>query len=124
MKISDLTSIEKIQEEFNQQFPYLKIEFYKEKHRKGEGSPDAIKWSNEKTIGEIRKEHTKGELTIIPTQKVSALENNFLEQYGLNVQVFSRSGDLWLQTTTTDDWTLEKQNDHAASFAAFQKNNV
>ena len=46
MKISDKTTIKVIQEEFNQAFPYLKIEFYKEAHKEGEASPDSAKWSN------------------------------------------------------------------------------
>ena len=28
----------------------------------------------------------------------------------LNLQVFRKSSDIWLQTSATDHWTLEKQN--------------
>jgi len=42
--------------------------------------------------------------------KVSELEKIFLEDYGLNVQVFRNSGRVWLETTMTDDWTLAEQN--------------
>ena len=32
------------------------------------------------------------------------------EKYSLNIQVFRKSADIWLQTSATDHWTLEKQN--------------
>ncbi len=42
--------------------------------------------------------------------KVRTLENVFYETYGLKVQVFRLSGNIWLQTTSTDEWTLHEQN--------------
>jgi hypothetical protein len=41
---------------------------------------------------------------------VEELEKSFLVKFGLNVQVFRKSGKSWLETTITDKWTLEKQN--------------
>jgi hypothetical protein len=42
--------------------------------------------------------------------KVSELENLFKRKYKLNIQVFRKSGNAWLETTVTDAWTLDKQN--------------
>ena len=42
---------------------------------------------------------------------VTELETMFRENFGLYVQVFRRSGKLWLETTATDSWTLTVQND-------------
>ena len=42
--------------------------------------------------------------------KVSELEKAFSDIFGLNVQVFRKSNNMWLQTTITDKWSLEKQN--------------
>lgn len=99
-----------IQTEFNQKFPYLRLEFYKGKHESGEPSPASKQLDPEKTIGQVRKVHNEGELSIDGHLKVSTLEDRFWELYGLNVQVFRLSGNLWLQTTTTDQWTLAEQN--------------
>jgi hypothetical protein len=41
---------------------------------------------------------------------VAELERLFVENFGLNAQVFRRSGTLWLQTSATDNWTLAEQN--------------
>lgn len=120
MIISDQKTIKEIQTEFNNKFPFLKIEFYKMTHKTNEGSPDISRWDFNKTIGEIRTIQTSGDLSINGNQKVSTLEKNFEELYGLNVQVFHKSGNLWLQTTATDEWTLSHQNEKAESFAIFQ----
>lgn len=110
MTISDEKKIREVQKEFSEKFPYLRLEFYTEEHGAEEGSPADQKINPDKTIGEIRKQHSSGDLSVNGNQKVSTLEHNFHDIYGLNVQVFRRSGDLWLQTTSTDDWTLADQN--------------
>ncbi len=108
--ITDDLSIEQLQDKFNQHFPYLKIEFFKSGHSEGEGSPkDNIITSNH-ILGDIRFNHASGEISIHGNQKVSTLEEAFKEKYGLNVQVFRKSGKVWLETTNTDEWTLSEQN--------------
>ena len=124
MIITDSKTIKEVQTEFNNKFPFLKIEFYKEAHIAKEGSPDSLKWDSEKNIESIRKTHNNGDLSIKDDQKISKLETNFLEQYGLSAQVFYKSGNLWLQTTATDEWTLKQQNDRAESFTKFQENKI
>ena len=113
IKITDDKTIEQVQSAFTEHFPYLKIEFYVAEHEAGEGSPDALRVDVEKTIGETRTRHNEGDLSIHGNQKVSTLEQAFHETFGLNVQVFRQSGGLWLQTTTTDEWTLSEQNETA-----------
>lgn len=110
MEISDDKKIKDIQEEFQKLYPYLRLEFYEGKHQEGEPSSPSAQLDPELTLGEIRKVHNKGELTLLPDMTVGDLEEAFWNNYGLNVQVFRRSGNLWLQTTKTDDWTLAEQN--------------
>lgn len=44
--------------------------------------------------------------------KVSELEKLFKDKFKLAVQVFRKSGNLWLETTMTDNWSLLQQNNH------------
>ena len=111
MTITDNKTIKDIQAEFNNKFPYLKIEFYAHEHGEREGSPNTDKLGDTLTIGDARTKMNEGDLSINANQKVSTLEQNFHDAYGLNVQVFRKSGDIWLQTIATDSWTLHKQND-------------
>ncbi len=114
MIISDHKTLKAVQAEFSEKFPFLKIEFYKDAHAEGMGSPDRALLDTDKTIAEVRSVHAEGELSIDGHKLVKNLEKEFLEKYGLNVQVFRKSGDLWLQTTSTDDWSLADQNRRGA----------
>jgi hypothetical protein len=110
MLITDNKKISLVKRDFSQKFQNLKLEFYKKEHEEGEGNTAMEKINQDLTIGEIRTIHNSGELSINGHLKVSTLEQSFLEDYGLNVQVFRKSGGLWLQTTSTDNWTLSEQN--------------
>ncbi|MEL6922988.1 MAG: hypothetical protein AAFO94_02995 [Bacteroidota bacterium] len=115
MKITNDKKLIDVQREFTEHFPFLKLEFYQQEHDSGVGSPNALKLNPELTIGAVRSEASSGNLSIHGGQKVSTLEQNFSDQYGLHVQVFRRAGDIWMQTTRTDDWTLSNQNERGAA---------
>lgn len=112
MKIttSDCRKISNIQEEFNSLFPYLKLEFFPTANKHGNESIKKFVKSNSNTLGECRTIQAKGEITITPDMKVVDLEKSFNDIYGLVVQVFRKSGKVWLETTLTDEWTLDEQN--------------
>ena len=124
MNITDSKTIKEIQKEFNDKFPYLKIEFYKEAHEEKEGSPDAVKWNTDELIGRIRSNHHSGEFSINGHLKVSTLEKELEDKYGLHVQVFYKSGRIWLQTISTNDTTLSQLNEKALAFEEFQKSTI
>ena len=52
---------------------------------------------------------------------VAELEGKFRNEYGLEVQVSRKSGLLWLETTMTDNWSLEKQNEHGRDISLTPK---
>lgn len=122
MIIHDKRTLREVQQEFNQKFPYLRIKFYAGHHDVGEGSPVQEKLDSSLTIGEARTNHSEGDLSVNPNQKISTLEHNFDEKFGLNAQVFRKSGNLWLQTSKTDHWTLAEANRKGQhSEAAYQE---
>ncbi|MGE0638413.1 MAG: hypothetical protein AB7G44_03920 [Bacteroidia bacterium] len=103
-----------IQQQFQEHYPFLKIEFYKKSHEEGEGSKPKSQLDSSLTIGEVQTTNKEGLLHIRAITKVSELEHDLMEQFGLSAQVFRKSGNAWLQTTKTDDWTLAEQNETAA----------
>lgn len=113
MRISDQITIGELQEEFSTLFPGLKIEFYKTKHQHYMPSPKNELLDALSKIGDIRKVHTEGLLNICPLMRVVDFEDEMKKIYGLNIQVFRKSIDIWLQTSSTDDWSLAKQNEKA-----------
>jgi hypothetical protein len=107
--IKDNQTLKAIKAEFNNHFPHLKIEFFSVKHFEDEASPRTAIYDDNLHLSDIRKNHEEGELSIDGHQKTSTFEQNFSDMFGVNVQVYRKSGNLWLQTITTDAWTLSEQ---------------
>jgi hypothetical protein len=74
-----------------------------------------------KTIAECRTMHSACILTIQPLMTARELEQGFRDIYGLTIQVFYKSGGLWLETTETTEWTLERQNKEAKELNRMEK---
>jgi hypothetical protein len=53
---------------------------------------------------------------------VQELERVFQDELGLYVQVFRKSGKVWLETTATDNWSLYKQNMEGQELSERRKN--
>ncbi|MDP3928486.1 MAG: hypothetical protein Q8R57_05650 [Bacteroidota bacterium] len=111
--INNSKTIANIQDDFQSLFPYLKIEFFKAQHQSGEPSAKEHVISGSLTLQELNPSLVSGEIEVISGLKVGELEQLFAEKFGLSVQVFHKSGSVWLQTTRTDNWTLTEQNRHA-----------
>jgi hypothetical protein len=116
ISISDSLTIKEIQDKFSKKYPYLKIEFFSKSHRIHAGTRKEFMISPETSIMDCRSNHKIGSLDIYPNTTVAELEKQFQDIFGLYIQVFRKSGDVWIETTVTDDWTLEKQNTEAESF--------
>lgn len=108
-----------IQREFNAAFPFLKLEFY----RADESSPLPVKrfLPGKYVIQNARHNKSEGNIQVNENMTVSQLEKEFLAVFGLGVQVHRKSGNLWLETTMTDNWTLQKQNEHGREISSSAK---
>jgi len=116
--INDKRKIFAIQEEFTQLFPFLKIEFYSKPSKQAGAAGKKLIKQNNKTLNECRTIHKAGTITITPQMTVANLEHNFNDVYGLSVQIFRKSGRVWLEATVTDGWTLEEQNHQGEMLSA------
>ena len=113
--------ISEIQAEFEKNFPFLQLRFYKKSHLPMTGSAAAEEWNKDIALGEIRSIHRSEDLRINGKMAVGELENIFEEHFCLHVQVFrATTGGLWLQTSSTDDWTLDHQNEKAEAYLRAQ----
>ncbi len=109
--IEDNVSTEDIKKKFSRVYPYLKLEFFTKKHAEGEGSGKDSLIKEDVKIAEIRTKHNEGDFIITPASTVTEVEQGFESKFGINVQVFRKSHNLWLETTATDNWTLKEQNE-------------
>jgi hypothetical protein len=110
MELDKKHKLGKLQSDFNSKFPNLKIEFYKAAHQIGEGSSDREHLDSNLTLEECGFMIESSFFDIKPEMSVGAFEKEFSEKFDLYVQVFRKSGNLWMQTTSTDDWSLMEQN--------------
>jgi hypothetical protein len=110
LDILKLKTIQNLREDFNQRYPFLKLEFYKVANIiHSVGTKDHLSHSTLLRSAGLKKE---GHIEINDDITVGELERIFLEQFGLAAQVSRNSGGIWLETTMTDTWTLRKQNDY------------
>jgi len=110
MQINNNKSTSQIKEEFNILFENLKIEFFSSSHQAKEGSHESQKIKENLHLSSIRNNSNEGEFLISPEMSITELEQAFEQNFGIYIQVYRKSGDIWLQTTSTDDWSLSKQN--------------
>lgn len=116
IQVEDSLTLAQVQDKFSTRYPYLKLEFFRQPHSLHGGSRKEHMIANDTLIRNCRTKHQAGSLEIHPTDTVAHVEQTFQDAFGLYVQVFRKSGTIWIETTVTDDWTLEKQNEEAELF--------
>ena len=109
LRIHDNLLIEDIQEHFSECFPHLKIEVYSTPHHWQKGSLQKDMVSPKSLIGDIRKNHSGGIMEIKSSDKVGDVEKKLKKMFDLNVQIFRKENDCWIQTTSTDVFTLGRE---------------
>ncbi|MCW3127350.1 MAG: hypothetical protein JWO03_3008 [Bacteroidetes bacterium] len=108
--ISDNRYIYEVQEEFQKEYPFLKLEFYRplNKMQRTILKPQVISYLS--PIEAIRKSATEGPFDINENRSIAEIENDLKNIFGLYVEVFRKSGNLWIETTLTHHWSLRQQN--------------
>jgi hypothetical protein len=114
-----------VQKDFNDMFPYLKIEFFKKNLSLQVGSGGQKPLPPVRKVAESQLAITDGEIDIRPEMTVKDLEYMLGKHFSLSVQLYRRSGNIWLETTMTDSWTLKHQNEHGREISTGNpKNNI
>jgi hypothetical protein len=122
LRIAPTYRVCEVQNEFNKAFPFLKIEFFENKSglQTDVVSQETIPQS--RRIGDYQAAITDGLLEINEEMKVNELEKILKDQFRLNARIFRRSGNMWLQATVTDNWTLQKQNEYGMELSRSSEN--
>jgi hypothetical protein len=106
-----------LQLQFSRRFPFLKIEFFREPCVKGKGTSKDKMMSSNVRLSQLLQGRKTGKLIFNEESLVSELEKSFYVRFGICMQVFRKSGNVWLETTSTDDWSLGQQNEEGRSLA-------
>ncbi|MEQ8423917.1 MAG: hypothetical protein RIA63_04350 [Cyclobacteriaceae bacterium] len=109
-KIDDGALAGDVQKKFNSIFPYLKIEFLKAstRHSGLHTSRTTYLLSANEPIGTGGKD-----ISIAPYTTVAQLKKMLLDALNLHTMIYRKSGSMWIETSLTEDWSLERQNNEA-----------
>ncbi|MDF2382500.1 hypothetical protein JMG10_13540 [Nostoc ellipsosporum NOK] len=108
LRFSRNNTIHDIQQAFSQEFPFLKLEFYPHRNKK-RVNKHLLHGSS---LAEAGMKKEEGIIEVNRNMTVAELEHLLTKELGLDAQVSRKSGQLWLETTMTDNWTLDKQDAH------------
>lgn len=115
--------IKGVQAEFNETYPFLKIVFTKGRGNPHEEKPPIANGMSatgngiEKDILASARKLLWEQFSLSDDMKVSELEILLQYQFGLPVQILRKSGNLWMETRASGDWTLRQQNNHGEEIA-------
>jgi len=118
LQIDKKSSLKSIQSQFNAHYPFLKIEFFK---RISVDQP--LYKADLYPVNESRKYidgFYDGLATIDISRKrtVHQVEKDFEKILGLSAHIFRKSGNVWVETTLTNDWPLEEQNEEGKQISS------
>lgn len=109
LKINGQCSTKEIIEAFSASFEGTKIEFFRHSHAQEEGSPKKDMVNEVVLLNELNSNIPTKTLIINDQMTVNEVEELFEKELGLHVQVFRKMNTTWIETTTTDAYSLEKQ---------------
>jgi glycerol-3-phosphate O-acyltransferase len=111
LKIDKRISVGDFQKEFNAIFPYLKIEFFKPSSKE-----DAASYKTASLLtsrDHIANDINFASISIDSMTTVALLKKLLSEKLGLLSLIYRKSGSMWIETSLTEDWSLERQNHEA-----------
>jgi len=110
--IDDTKNVQTLQSEFNQLFPYLRLLLVKIQpdQENGKIMQDQPQLTQNTSLLQYRITNDQAPFYIYPEMTVAELEQQFTKLYGLEPVILRKSGNVWIETSITDDWTLEEQN--------------
>ena len=101
--------IDDIKKAFTDCYPFLKIEFYKRQFS-SPGHPEKKEIIlSSPALMQLANLPDKKFIDISSSRTVGEVENAFAV-LGLIAEIFRKSGNVWVETSLTSDWTLQQQN--------------
>jgi len=112
LRIENETSVNDIQKQFNVYYPFLHLQFYRSMQLGNHHVQRIQKAHADLPIKQLASIYGPMKLSIARDKTVAQLLTDF-KAIGLIAQVSRKSGNLWVETSLTVDWTLDRQNKEA-----------
>ena len=119
----------KVQEEFTQTFPYLKIDFASTGIHSEEICLTKENGHNKENGHSKENGHNKvadkiSYIILTDNTTVKEMVYHFKDLFNLSVKVLRKSDGHWIETMLTENWTLTKQNLEGKNLADFDFRNL
>ena len=111
LEIDEITTIGELQRHFSASFPFLKLAVCKNVSMINDANKCIEIKDSDTLINTLRTKHREVFLEIHYWQKTGTIEKLFLHKAALHVQLLRKQGEHWIETSGTDELTLEEQND-------------
>jgi hypothetical protein len=92
-----------IQRTFNKLYPNLKLEFLNASER-------TFRNTNIDTSG---SRSNQSFISLSGDRTIAQLQEDFKNKFNVFIRVMRKTGNMWIETNLTKDWTLEQQNNEA-----------
>ncbi len=109
LHINKETTIQEIQKEFNACYPFLKVEFFRYLPKRKPILSAELLCASE-TLKHIESFYEGRIVDIDKNRTIHDILKDFETMFGMSAHIFRKSGNVWVETSLTDDWTLEEQN--------------
>ncbi len=103
------TTIEEVQHQFTLAFPHLKLGFFKDLNQDQILTADELIKNEKVRFSELTEKSASGSFHFDSAKTILEFEKSVLDEFGLQLQVFRKSGSTWLVTTNTDSKTFAEQ---------------
>lgn len=110
--------VKEVKETFNSRFPYLKIEFLQAATNTSKFYKPAAPHT---LLGEVTGAMREGIITIHPENTITEVEQSFLLQFGLPVQILRSTEDTWMEPDDKDILSLQQLNNIGRSDTQFYR---
>ncbi len=112
LNIGDESTVNDVQMQFNAEYPFLQLQFLMSMQADNKNIARMTKAVPELQMKKLKPLQVPVYISIENEVTVRQLLKNFSE-IGLLAQVRRKSVNQWVETSLTDDWTLQRQNDEA-----------
>jgi hypothetical protein len=99
------STVEELKKMFTNYYPYLRLDLYKKPANKKDISTHKEGWR----LNKFTNLSGKTVIDINSDVTVAELENQFAA-VGLLSEIFRKSGNVWVETSLTNNWSLQQQN--------------
>jgi hypothetical protein len=120
LHIQNNLMVEDVQDHFSECFPWLKIEFYTKPYRSKKSTNKKYLVGPKTSISDITLDHKVGTLAIKSSDTPGHVEGFLKSFFGLNAKIFRRENNRWVQTITSDKYTLQHQKEFSGHADNYQ----